>query len=150
MGEFAQLSAELKQKEAELEERCALLRMEYEGEMARLGAMAEARVRELKDWAVQNKEAFGEAKSLKLLHGIIGFRTGTPSVRTPVDFSVDSVPVAFRRVRVELDKERVLALWRSAVPQDQEKLEELKATCGIRITQTERFYAEAKTEEVAQ
>lgn len=150
LGEYARLTIERDAIAAEMDERIRAIRAEYEGRLSDLTQDAEVEFDLLADWAARNPAEFGERKSLELTHGTIGFRTGTPKLKTLRGFTWDRVMerlvVAemqrYLRQRTEPAKDLLIA--------DRELLgdESLKAV-GLQVVQDETFFLEAKREEVA-
>jgi phage host-nuclease inhibitor protein Gam len=98
---------------------------------------------------VENQaELFSRKKSLDMTHGTIGFRTGTPKLKTLKGFTwaaalqlvKDYLP-AFVRTTEEIAKDKMLA------ERDTEGMMEQMAKCGIAVTQDETFYVEPKKED---
>ena len=96
--------------------------------------------KELQRWAVANAEAFGDAKSLDMQHGSIGWRTNPPKVNLPksedailLDLVEKHLGTQFLRCTWEVDKESLI--------NDRDNLDakSLQKT-GITITQTETFF----------
>lgn len=95
------------------------------------------------EWALANRDAFGEKKSLVLNHGTIGFRLSPFKLEKLVagkwDTLVESVKrylgVDYIRTKEELDKERILA--------DREKLGVTKlAKANLAVDQEETFFVD--------
>ena len=106
---------------------------------------------QLASWAELHKEAFGARRSMKLTHGVMGWRLGTPALklRNRVKAAMAFEKVKERlpeyiRVCEEVNKEALLAAHAGKQVSD-----ELLAQVGYQVTQTERFYIEPKTEEEA-
>lgn len=104
----------------------------------------------LERWAINHREIFGDRRSLDLPRAVIGFRTSTPSVKPVKGMTIGDVienllrmPGGDRFVRYpkpELDKQAVLA--------ERDAFSDLFEKVGIQIVQEERFFIEAKAEEV--
>ena len=106
---------------------------------------------ELASWAGLNKEAFGAKRSLKLVHGIMGWRLGTPALklrsRIKSDMAFEKVKrfyPEYIRTKEEVNKEAILAAYAGKQMDD-----DTLAACGYQVRQEERFYVEPKTEEEA-
>lgn len=155
MNEYARYQTELLSLEAEMNQRIHEIKAEYEERVAGLSEAADGLVEDMNNWACLNAAEFGNKKSLELLHGVIGFRTGTPrvSIRRGMDEAqlVKQLQATdhgdLLRTKTELDKQAVLA----AVSHPETGADAAKrlAGLGIKVSQTERFFAEAKIEEVA-
>lgn len=155
MGEYARYQTELLALEAEMNTRIHEIKAEYEDRVAKLSEAADGLVDDMSSWACLNAAEFGNKKSLELLHGVIGFRTGTPRVNVRRGLDEEQLVKQLQatgngellRTKIELDKQAVLA----AVSHPETGADAAKrlAGLGIKVSQTERFFAEAKIEEVA-
>lgn len=154
MGEFAAAEVALAAQKAEMEARILEIRKEYEEATAALKLAAEAPFKQLELWARRHPEAFGEKKTLELLHGSIGFRTGMPRVSLKRGLDEEALCQALenagcgkvvRTVR-ELDKAEIIRL--AAATGEAEKFfsQNLAREFGLKVSQTERFFAAAKEE----
>ena len=95
-----------------------------------------------------------------MAHGVIGFRTGTPKLKTLKGFTWASalqltkefLP-GYVRLTEELAKDKMLADREAMVTTDEDPLGagksmiEMMAKCGIQVVQDETFYVEPKREE---
>lgn len=98
----------------------------------------------LQTYATNNRDDFGKKKSLSLLYGIIGFRTGTPKLKTKRGYTWESA-LALLRVHLKgyvvtaaaVDKKKLLA------DRDLELVKKNLDACGIMVDQDESFYVEA-------
>lgn len=149
VGDYAIQEIAIAQLTAELDERLLAVRAEYE---QRLGARAEQRDalgEAIGAWGEMNKAAFGEKRSLELMHGTIGWRLGKPTVKLrPRVRAEDAVSLCkstensdLIRIKAELDKEQILNRYAGNKITD----EQLEAI-GVKIEQTERFFVDVKTE----
>ncbi len=96
-----------------------------------------------------HRAEFGDRKSKVLTHGTIGWRLGTPAVklraRVKAEAALEQVRLhlpEYIRTSEEIDKTMIL----NAYAGGQLSTTELELV-GLKITQTERFYVEPKTEE---
>ncbi len=112
-------------------------------------------------YAIENQtELFAKKKSLEMAHGVMGFRTGTPKLKTLKGFTWASalqltkefLP-GYVRLTEELAKDKMLADREAMVTTDEDPLGagksmiEMMAKCGIQVVQDETFYVEPKREE---
>ncbi|MDB6111288.1 MAG: Mu Gam family protein [Pedosphaera sp.] len=105
-------------------------------------------------WAETNPTEFAKRKSIDFPSGVIGFRTGTPAVKTISKWSLEKALEAMRskfsawrifiRVKVvrEIDKDAIIAAF-TAEKITAEKL----AVVGLRVVQDEVFYVQPKVTE---
>ncbi len=155
MGEYAKATIDAAALQAEMESRIAEIRTAYEVRFADLGEMAEGLLADIEAWAAGHPEAFADRKSLELLHGTIGFRTSTPRVALPRGTDENGLATQladaglsiYTRTLRELDRQRILA--DCANPDDGEEARRVLAAYGIRVAQSERFFAEVRREDAA-
>jgi phage host-nuclease inhibitor protein Gam len=151
LGELARATAERDQLTAELEGKLTEIRQRYEKQIDSLEILVEAATDRLQVWAEANPAEFGARKSLDLLHGSLGFRTGNPTLKTLSGWTWDRVqeklvgPLAkFLRTKVEPDK----AGLHSAHQRGEIDEAGLRGI-GLRVVQDEAFFIEPKTEMLA-
>jgi phage host-nuclease inhibitor protein Gam len=122
------------------------------GPLAELDAVIDAKTDALCAWAESNPTLFQKgSKSLALANGVIGFRTGTPKVallnrRWNWDKVLEQIKalgrLQFVRNKEEVDKEAIQKSF--AENQDAQAREAACAEIGVKVTQDESFYADAK------
>ena len=147
MGEFAQ--ARLALEGARLEKEA---REEFEAVEPALKAAVEAPFKQLELWARMHPEAFDGKKSLELVQGTIGFRTGQPRVVLPRGCDEERICAELKNAGLgglvrevpTLDREAVIRLARSEDAADRKASSQLAAAFGVRVSQAERFYAEER------
>ena len=150
-AQYAKADAQIQKINADIELQCAKIREKRADELTRLGEEREQAFDTLQAYAVENQaELFTKKKSLEMTHGTIGFRTGTPKLKTLKGFTWASVLnlvkeflPSFIRTTEEIAKDKLLA------DRDAEGMGEKMAQCGIMVTQDETFYVEPKKEEAA-
>lgn len=103
-------------------------------------------------WAEANPDEFAKRKSIELAHGTIGFRTGTPKLKTLAKITWAKVLDALRasrlaeqfiRIKEEVDKESLLVAHANFSLSDGD----LRAL-GVEVAQEESFFITPKIEEV--
>ena len=150
-AQYAKADAQIQKINADIELQCAKIREKRADELTRLSDEREKAFDTLQAYAVENQaELFTKKKSLEMTHGTIGFRTGTPKLKTLKGFTWASVLnlvkeflPSFIRTTEEIAKDKLLA------DRDAEGMGEKMAQCGIMVTQDETFYVEPKKEEAA-
>jgi len=156
MGEYAAAQIGLERSKAEMEARILEVRKEFETELAAFKLAAEAPFKQLELWARTHPEEFRDRKSVELVHGTIGYRTGMPRVTVKRGTDEEKLCEALagrgcdrvvRTVR-ELDRDEIIRLARSENAVERHLAEHLAADFGLKVTQTERFFADAKEETV--
>ena len=149
---FAQYAKAVAQSEkitAEIELQCAKIREKFANQLAALNDDAEQAFDTLQSFATENQaELFSKKKSLEMAHGIIGFRTGTPKLKTLKGFTWASALLLvkeflpdFIRKTEEIAKDKMLA------DRESEGMVEKLSKCGITVAQDETFFVEPKKED---
>ena len=149
LGRYAAAVIEADALKAELDRKVNELRAGYEERAAALGKRAEIFFADVEAYLANNPEEIPAGrKSLELLHGTVGYRTGNPTVRLPRGADEAALCEELRgaglpgyvRTRDEINREAVLAA-------DDDASETLAAH-GIKVTQTkDRFFIEIKREQ---
>ena len=148
-------------KYAKADAESAKIREKYAGRLAELDAAKTVAFDTLQSFATENQaELFSKKKSLDMAHGVIGFRTGTPKLKTLKGFTwasalqlVKEFLPSYVRKTEEVAKDKLLADRDMEVKvkdgEDKVKLSHEMARCGIQVVQDETFYVEPKKEETA-
>lgn len=153
LSQYSEQQNRIKALETDLNERLRLVREEYEGRFTAANAAATLIFDDIELWAAEHPDSFIKRKSLDLLHGTVGFRTGQPRVTLPRGVKEDVVVRemqeagdvnAWLRTSVELDRAGMIAGWQG---DDCATVQELLGRFGIKVVQSERFYIEPKTED---
>lgn len=159
---YAKASASIKKINADIELQCAKIREKRQAELAQLTQESETAFSTLQAYATENHaELFTKKKSLEMAHGTIGFRTGTPKLKTLKGFTWASalelvsafLPSRYIRRKEEIDKDRLLndrdleavAYSRPDITEEVSMMEAIER-CGMTIVQDESFYVEPKEE----
>ena len=147
-SEFAIADAKLQKINATIDVQLTAIREKYADDIAKLTDKKEKAFDVLQAFAVENKdEIFSKKKSMDSVHGTIGFRTGTPKLKTLKGFTWPSVTnllkeflPAYVRTSEEPAKDKLLA------DRELEDVSSLFSKVGISVTQDETFYVEPKKE----
>lgn len=147
---FAKSDAQAMKIAAEIEYQCAKIREKYADKLAELEEQKNLAFDTLQSYALDHKgELFTKKKSLEMVHGTIGFRTGTPKLKTLRGFTWASALQLVReflpsyiRTTEEISKDKLLT------DRDVDGMLEEMGRCGITVVQDETFFVEAKKEEV--
>jgi phage host-nuclease inhibitor protein Gam len=126
------------------------IREKYQDELARLQETKDQSFEVLQVFTVEQKETmFSKKKSLETVHGVIGFRTGTPKLKTRKGFTWGAVTNLLKeflpgyvRITEEPAKDRLLA------DRDVPETAGLFDKVGIFVDQEETFFVEPKKENV--
>lgn len=148
LGEYAAAAIERAKLGATMDAKLNEIRAAYEERFAGLDETLEGLFADLEAWAALHRDEFADRRSLDLLHGTIGFRTGNPAVKplkgVKWEHVVDQLRAAhldawLRAPDPEVNKEAVLAA-RETLGADR------LAQLGMRVEQTERFFVDPKIE----
>jgi phage host-nuclease inhibitor protein Gam len=149
MAAFARCNTQLKHIESKLEEEKQQIDNKYLGEITRLKASMEEQLDLLQIYGQKSKDTW-KGKSLELVHGKIGFRTGNPKLTKDKKFTWDAVTELLRkafpsfiRQTYEINKEALIAC------RDQEEFKAIKEACYVDVIQDESFYVEANKEDLS-
>lgn len=146
-AEFAQADAKQQRITATMDVAITKIREKYADELTALTEAKDKAFEIIQFYAENNRDEFGKKKSMELTHGIIGFRTGTPKLKTRKGYTWASalnllkefLPAYVRTVE-EPAKDRLLA--DREVPETAALFEKV----GIMVDQEEAFYIEPKKE----
>jgi phage host-nuclease inhibitor protein Gam len=120
----------------------------YEGRLTSLTLVLEEKTAAARAWAEANPAEFGQRKSIEFTHGIAGFRTGTPKLKTVSKCKWDGVLQSLReaawghayiRVKEEINKEQILADVAANVLSENDLRK-----AGAQVVQEESFFVEPK------
>ena len=149
MGTFAQCNTQLKLIESRMEEEKQQIDNKFLSEITRLKDSMEEQVKVLQVYGQQYKESW-KGKSLGLVHGKIGFRTGNPKLVKDRKFTWDAVTEllkkafpGFVRTSYEINKEALIAF------RDEKDFAKIKDSCYVDVVQDESFFVEANAEELS-
>jgi len=146
-GEYAIADAKLAKIEATINVQMTQIREKYADEIARQNEVKERSFDVLQAFALANKDLFAKKKSMESVHGTIGFRTGTPKLKTLKGFTWGAVTNLLKeflpghvRTIEEPAKDKLLA------DRDVEDVASLFGKVGIAVVQDEAFFVEPKKE----
>jgi phage host-nuclease inhibitor protein Gam len=150
-GKYNAADSRIQKINAKMDIEFTSIREKYQDELQKLGEEKEKNFEVMQVYASENQqELFSKKKSMEMVHGVIGFRTGTPKLKTLKGFTWGAVTnllkeflPSYVRVSEEPAKDRLLA--------DREVPEtaSLFPKVGIFVDQDETFYVEPKKEEAA-
>ncbi len=158
---YAKSDVQIQKINADIELQCAKIREKYADRLAILTTEKEQAFDTLQAFATENQaELFSKKKSLDMAHGTIGFRTGTPKLKTLKGFTWPSALQLVKeflpdyvRQTWDIAKDKLLADRESCVQEPGNPLGpgkpmyEQMAKCGIQVVQEETFFVEPKKEE---
>lgn len=129
----------------EMDKGITAIRARYESLINECNKSIEEKSELVRIWAEENPAEFGKLKSLDFVHAIIGFRTGTPTLKTLRGWTWDRVLeklrgiglLAYIRTKEEVNKQALL-IDRESLGED--RLKEI----GLHVKQEESFFIEPK------
>lgn len=146
-AQFATAAAKEKQITGKMDVEITRIRSKYDEELSALKEQKEEAFEKLQSYAENNRQDFGSKKSLEFTHGVLGFRTGTPKLKTLRGYTWPSVtnllkeflPSYVRSIE-EPAKDRLLS------DRDDPNVKANLAKVGLLVDQDEAFYVEPKQE----
>jgi phage host-nuclease inhibitor protein Gam len=151
IGEIAALKNQQRLLTAAMDGQIQTIREQFEPQLAAQNEALDQKMEHARVWSESNLDEFGAARSIETVHGVVGWRTGQPALRTLPGWTFDRVlqtlktegAAGYIRVKEEVHKQNLLS-DREAL--GVEKLREL----GLRVVQDETFFVEPKLTEVPQ
>lgn len=148
-ADYAKADARQQKITAEMDVAMTKIREKWQDELAKLAETKDNAFDILQAYALENREElFTKKKSLDTTHGTIGFRTGTPKLKTLKGFTWASVVNMLKeflpgyvRTSEVANKEKLLA------DRESEEVVALFPKVGITVVQDETFFVEPKKEE---
>lgn len=136
--------------EAKMNEEINKIKSKYQDEITNLEEEKEEQYDVLEAYAKEQKDNWGKARSIELLHTKIGFRIGMPKLKCDKGFNWTSVTSLLKdhypdyvREVVEPNKEKLIA------DRESEGFDKLCKKAHIEVVQDENFFVEPKIEELA-
>lgn len=155
LGEIATLKLEEREHKVAMDRALTSVREQFEAPLDALVKQIGDKTALLETWASANPGEFPkDRKSIVMLHGILGYRTGTPKLKTLAKWTWDRVleklkelgdaTAGFVRTKEEVNREAIIA----AVSEGRLLPEEAR-TVGVQVVQDEAFFVEPKLEDLA-
>lgn len=148
-AEYAKADARAAQITAQMDVQITKIREKYQEELAKLNDVKDENFERMQAYAMDNRDAFGNKKSMEFAHGVLGFRTGQPKLKTLKGFTWPSVTnllkeflPSYIRIAEEPAKDRLLS------DREDPEVAALFHKVGIMVDQDETFYVEPKKEEI--
>lgn len=147
-GRYATADAEVQSINAAMDKEFVAIRERNAERLAELEQQKTESFEVMQVFATEQREVlFSKRRSLETTHGVIGFRTGTPKLKTRRGFTwaaalelVREFLPSYIRTSEEVAKDKLLA------DRENEQLQPLMQKCGIDVVQEESFYVEPKKE----
>jgi len=149
-ADYARADARIQKINATMDIEMTRIREKWQDELTKLGEVKEKSFDILQAYAMENRdELFSKRKSLETTHGTIGFRTGTPKLKTLKGFTWASVLTMLKeflpgyvRTVEEPAKDKLLA------DREDEEVAALLPKVGVAVVQDETFFVEPKKEDL--
>jgi phage host-nuclease inhibitor protein Gam len=144
VGQIAALKREEADQKLRMDKLIAKVKADFEESLAKVADDLKPLIIAAENWATSNSFQFGGNKSIKMLHGTVGFRTGNPTLaplnkkwnREKITKAVCQYLPNFIRDTPTVDKEAILAQRKD------EAIVAVMPLCGMRVTQDESFFVE--------
>lgn len=148
-AEYAKADARQQKIQAEMDVQMTRIREKWQEELSKLQETKDKSFDVMQAFAMENRaELFSKKKSMETVHGVIGFRLGTPKLKNLKGFTWASVTNLMKeflptyvRVKEEPDKDKLLA------DRESEKVFPLFEKVGVAVVQDDTFFVEPKKEE---
>jgi len=147
MGMFSDAANNLGKIEAEMNLKINAIRDKYQDVITVLNEDKDTQVEVLKVFAEEQQETWGKRKSMELLHGVIGYRTGMPKIKFDKGFNSKSVTAILEeeypeyvRTVSELNKEQLI------IDREEDFFAAIAKKAHVQVVQDESFYVESKSE----
>lgn len=149
MGEIRSLTIERNERQLEREARLKQVDDAHAEVLAGLEKALQEKTELVRTWAEGNESEFDGRKSLETAHGVIGWRTGQPTLKTLAGWTWDRVLERIKslkalghyvRAKEEVNKQAILSDREGMGP------DALRAI-GLKVIQEEPFYVEPRLEE---
>jgi phage host-nuclease inhibitor protein Gam len=148
-AEYADADARQQRITARMDVEITRIRERYQDDLSKLQDRKDTAFEVMQTFAMENKdELFSKKKSMETVHGIMGFRTGTPKLKTRKGFTWGAVTNLLKeflpgyvRVSEEPAKDRLLS------DREVPEVAEMFPRVGIFVDQDETFFVEPKKEE---
>lgn len=148
-AQYNQIISRLEVINGKMNEEISKVKEKYDDKITDLQTQRDEQFNMLQAFAESNAELFEKRKSLEFTHGVIGFRTGTPKLKTLKGFTWESVKTLVKRVLPSyIRTEETVA--KDLLLADREKAavaNELR-NVGVEVVQDESFYVQPKLEDV--
>lgn len=147
-AEYAQADAKVQVITGKMDQEITKIREKYADQLASLNEIRDKKFEVIQIYAQENKdELFSKKRSIESTHGVFGFRTGTPKLKTlkgftwgaALELAKEFLP-GYVRTSEELAKDKLLA------DRDDEEVSKQLSRIGVTVAQDETFFIEPKKE----
>jgi len=148
---YAHADARQQQLTAKMDVEITRIREKFQDTLNELQEVKDNAFDTMQAFGMENKDVlFSKKKSLEMVHGLVGFRIGTPKLKTRKGFTWGAVTNMLKeflptyvRISEEPAKDKLIA------DRDDPEVSEALVKCGIYVDQDETFYVEPKKEDLS-
>lgn len=149
LRQVAEITLQRNQAQIDMDREITAIRERYEEAIGDANKSLEEKTELLRSWSESNPSEFNGLKSLELVHGLIGWRTGQPTLKTLSGWTWDRVLEKLKtllrtdyiRTKEEVNKQAIIADRETLTPQGLRDI-------GVRVVQDEGFFIEPKLEKL--
>lgn len=132
-----------------MNEEITKVKARHEDRIGELQSQRDEQFDMLQAYAESNPELFEKKKSLEFTHGVIGFRTGTPKLKTLKGFTWEAVKTLVKKVLpTYIRTEEAVAKDLLLANREKEEVKNVMKDIGLMVDQDESFYVAPKLEDV--
>ena len=125
------------------------VKSKYEGDISELQERRDYNFEMLQAYAEGNASLFEKKKSIEFTHGVIGFRTGTPKLKTLKGFTWEAVKTLVKKVLpAYIRTEEAVAKDLLLANREKDEVKNVMKDIGLMVDQDESFYVSPKLEDV--
>lgn len=151
LASYAKLDAKEQKINAQMDEQMTKIREKYSSELDNIQKEKDEYFQVVQTYCTENQSIlFSKKKSYETIHGLVGFRTGTPKLKLRKGFQWGAVlellkvkSPSYVRTKEEVDKERLL------IDRETSEAQLLMREVGVEVDQDEKFFIDLKKEELA-
>ena len=150
LTQYAKAHAKREEINAEIDQKLTEIREQYASQLTELTDRVNDNFKKLQMYYEVKPELFTKRKSIDTSHGMIGFRTGTPKLKTLRGYTWAAVlkllqakeAINFLRTKIEPAKDLLLA------NREKPEVVTLMTEVGIEVVQDDTFFIDLKKEEL--
>lgn len=146
---YNQIISRLSIIEGRMNEEITKVKGRYEDRIGELQQQRDEQFDMLQAYAESNPTLFEKKKSCEFTHGVIGFRTGTPKLKTLKGFTWEAVKTLVKKVLpAYIRTEEAVAKDLLLANREKDEVKNVMKDIGLMVDQDESFYVAPKLEDV--
>ena len=152
LADYATADAKLDEINSFMDQKIVKIREEHAADIQDLEEKKDTAFKQLQMYAESHPEHFTKKKSFPMSQGLLGFRTGTPKLKTLKGFTwaaVTKLLEASEKGKQYIKSTIVPMKDKILADRDKEEIAGMLPNVGIEVVQDESFYIELKKEEKA-